>query len=68
MKKTEKSYSPTKTVTVRAAWEFEVDVSDILPDYVNVEGLVVHLTKMELRWLIRNSKISVDDFEYEIVR
>lgn len=68
MKKTEKSYSPTKTVTVRATWEFDVDVSDILPDYVDVEGLVVHLTKMELRWLIRNSKISVDDFKYEIVR
>ena len=68
MKKTEKTYSPIRTIPVRAVWEFEVDVSDILPEYVDVEGLVVHLTKMELRWLIRNGKISVDDFKYEIVR
>ena len=68
MVKSERVYSPTKTVTVRATWEFDVDVSDILPEYVDVDGLVVHLTKMELRWLIRNSKISVDDFRYEIVR
>lgn len=51
---------------VKAVLEFDADVSDIFPEYVDVEGFAKDLTKRELADLISNSALSADDFEYEV--
>ena len=50
-----------KIVKVRAIYEFEADVSDFNPDFVDLEGLAKDLTRREV------STLKSDDFEYEIV-
>ena len=56
-----------KIMKVRATWEFEVDVTDFIPKYVNVPGLAVDLTREELNSCIERGDINGDDFEYSVV-
>lgn len=51
---------------IKAIWEFDVDVSDILPEYVDVEGFAIDLAKNELNNLMCNFEISAEDFKYEV--
>lgn len=53
---------------IRATWEFDADVSDFLPEYVDIEGLAKDLAKKELDVLIRGFDISAEDFDYEVVQ
>lgn len=53
---------------VKAIWEFDADVSDILPEHVDIEGLAKDLTIRELNYLLANHDISALDFKYEIVK
>lgn len=56
------------TITVRSYWDFNADVSDVDPEYVDVKGLALELSKRELQYLLEHSKISADDFNQEVVR
>ena len=51
---------------VTVSWEFEVDISDFDPKFVDVPGLAVELTQQELDYLLTHGKLSVDDFNYEV--
>ena len=52
---------------VRVTWEFDADVEDYSPKYVDVPGLAKDLTKQELASLIIHGDLTVDDFEYAVV-
>ena len=51
---------------VRAIWEFDVDTSEMLEEYVDVNGLCIDLTKRELDYCIRNNQLDASDFTYEV--
>ena len=52
---------------VRVTWEFDADVEDYNPRYVNVPELAKELTKNELASRILNGDVTIDDFEYSVV-
>lgn len=52
---------------VKATWEFDVDTSELLDEFVDVEGLAKDLTKRELEYLLTKCKISADEFIYEVI-
>ncbi len=51
----------TKKITIRASFDFEVDVEDFDEEYVDIEGLAIDLTKREI------DTLSSEDFNYEIL-
>lgn len=51
---------------VRAIWEFDVDHSEMDEEFVDVNGLCVDLTKMELNHCLFHRKLDVSDFTYEV--
>ena len=51
---------------VTATWEFEVDVSDLDPKFVDVPGFAIDLAKRELGYLLEDREISAEDFEYTV--
>lgn len=51
---------------VRAIWEFEADVEEFDPEFIDVKGLAEDSTKRELQYLINHGKLSADDFNYEV--
>ena len=51
---------------VRATWEFEVDVEDLDPKFIDIPGLAKDLTRKELECLLQKQHITVDDFEYSV--
>lgn len=51
---------------VRATWEFEVDISDFDPEYVDINGIARDIARNELRDLMLKKEIGADDFKYEI--
>ena len=52
---------------VRAVWEFDVDVNDLNPKFIDIPGLAKDLTMRELGYLMDTGEISAADFTYEIV-
>ena len=52
---------------VRVTWEFEADVEDFDPKFVDICGMAKELTKNELAHLILHDELTVDDFEYSVV-
>lgn len=50
---------------VKAIWEFDVDVDDFDPRYVNIKGLAELLTRRELAYLLAHRGLESDDFEYK---
>lgn len=51
---------------VLVTWEFEVDVSDLDPKFVDIPGLAKDLTKQELNLLLTSGELSADDFDYAV--
>ena len=51
---------------VRASWEFNVDVSDISSEFVDIDGLAKDLCKRELASMMVNPD-SAEEFEYEVM-
>lgn len=51
---------------VKATWEFEVDVSDLDPKFVDVPGFAIELTKREVDSLLEAGELSAEDFEYTV--
>lgn len=51
---------------VRATWEFEVDVDDLDPAFVDISGLAKDLTKKELEYCLAHSTLTADDFAYDV--
>lgn len=54
-------------ITVKAVWEFEVDVEGLDEKFVDIKGFAKDLTQGELKSLLQNQEISAEDFEYEVV-
>jgi hypothetical protein len=52
---------------VLVMWEFDADVKDYDPKFVDIPGLAKDLTKNELASQIVNGDLTVDDFEYLVV-
>lgn len=52
---------------VRAIWEFEVDVEDFDPKYVDIPVLAKELTEAELNHMIEHNQLSADEFEFSVV-
>lgn len=51
----------TKTITVKASFEFDVEVEDLDPNQIDIRGLAIDLTKKEVNTL------SSEDFDYTII-
>lgn len=51
---------------VKVIWEFDADVEDYDPKFVDVEGLAKDSAKREMEFMIDNNDITAEDFEYEI--
>ena len=56
----------SKTITVKAVWEFEVDVEDFDESFVDVKGLAKDLTQRELEYRLQHQDMSAEDFMYEL--
>lgn len=54
-------------ITVKAVWEFKVDVEGLDEKFVDIKGFAKDLTQGELKSLLQNQEISAEDFEYEVV-
>lgn len=54
------------SMKVRVIWEFDADVTDIDPKFVNIPELAKDLTKQELTYLLDHNMIDADDFEYVV--
>lgn len=52
---------------VTATWEFDVDVSDLDPNFVDISGLAVDLTRRELKDLLEKRQLTEGDFEYRVM-
>lgn len=55
-----------KTIRVQATWEFDVDISDLLDEYVDAVGLAKDLTKREMEDMLSKCIILADDFSYSV--
>ena len=54
---------------VRATYifNFDADVDDIDPEYVDIKGLAIDLIKGELSYLLKNQEVNIEDFDFEII-
>jgi hypothetical protein len=52
---------------VRAIWEFDADVEDFDPEFINIVGLAKDSAKRELAYVLERNELSAEDFEYEVV-
>lgn len=52
---------------VQAIWEFDADVSDFDPEFVDIPDMAKDLALIELNYLIYTKEISAHDFQYKIV-
>ena len=52
---------------VRAVWEFDADVSDIDPKQIDIPGLAKDLAENELRHMIKNNLVTIEEFEFSVV-
>lgn len=52
---------------VRAVWEFDADVDELDPKYVDIPGLAKELTEYELKHLLEHTLLTPDDFEFSVV-
>jgi len=55
-----------ESIKVKAIWEFDVDVSDMDEEFVDVKGLCVDLTKREMDYCLEHKQLCADDFAYEV--
>lgn len=51
---------------VKAIWEFDADVNDFDPEFVNIVGLAKDSAKRDLADLLKNNILCADDFEYVV--
>ena len=51
---------------VKAIWEFDADVEDFDPKFINIKGLAKDSAKRDLQDLIDRNILSADDFEYVV--
>ena len=56
----------SKTMKVRAVWEFEVDIEDLDEKFVDIKGLAQDLTQREMADMLQRQSISAEDFTYEV--
>ena len=52
---------------VRVVWEFEADVSDCDPKFVDIPGLATELARNELSYCLAHGGLDANDFEYMVV-
>ena len=55
-----------KEMKVKCTWEFTADLSGIMQEYVDLEGLAKDLAERELQFLLEHGELSAEDFCYEI--
>ena len=53
---------------IKAIWEFDADVSDILPEHVDVEGFAIDLAREELAWLLLRQELTHEGFHFEVTK
>lgn len=51
---------------VRAIWEFNADVEDFDPEFINIVGLAKDSAKRELEYLLKHNELCAEDFEYVV--
>lgn len=51
---------------VRAVWEFDADVEDFDPEFVNITGLAKDSAKRELQYVLDKNELCAEDFTYEV--
>lgn len=51
---------------VKIIWEFEANVEDFDPKYVDIKGLAKFLARRELDFLLQNEDLQADDFDYKV--
>lgn len=51
---------------VKVIWEFDADVEDFDPEFVNIVGLAKDSAKREMQYVLDNNKLCADDFEYVV--
>lgn len=51
---------------VIVSWEFEVDVDDLDPKFVDIPGFAIDATKEEVGYLLEHSELTADDFDYTV--
>lgn len=52
---------------VRVTWEFDADIDDLDPKFVDIYGHAKDLAKLELAYLLEHKHLTADDFEYAVV-
>ena len=57
----------SQRMIVRAVWEFEADVSDLDPKFIDIPGLAKDMAMRELGHLMDTGELSAADFTYEIM-
>lgn len=51
---------------VKVIWEFDADVEDFDPEFVNIVGLAKDGAKRDLEDLLKRNMLCADDFEYVV--
>lgn len=59
-------YRRNNIMKVKVTWEFDADVEDFDPEFIDIKGLAEDSAKRELQYLIKHEKLSADDFNYEV--
>lgn len=52
---------------VRVLWEFDADVEDLDPAFVDIKNLAKDLAERELAYMMEHQDIQACDFVYEVV-
>lgn len=52
---------------VRVVWEFDADVEELDPAFVDIKNLAKDLAERELAYMLEHKEITAYDFEYQVV-
>lgn len=51
---------------IQATWEFDSDVNDFDPKFVDIAGLALESAKQELKYLLEHDELNIEDFTFKI--
>lgn len=51
---------------VKAIWEFDADVTDLDPEFINIIGLAKDSAKRDLQYCLDKNMLCADDFEFVV--
>lgn len=51
---------------VKVIWEFDADVEDFEPKFVDIKGLAEDSARRELEFMLQNRDLQADNFIYEV--